>query len=246
MENVLSRPDYAPYRITNPAAVHAELDALRNAGARVQLSFPDGRGFLSAFASRDASGHWQLDAPADAVLLERLSRSGHGAWITSQAEGVPYQFSADDAVLSRDGKTVLLPTPLFVLRVQRREAYRVHPTSPYFAQVQLKLPRAPLTALYDISVGGLSAVLTAEDVTAVDAAHAKNGALEARLVLRFHTEEVSIQVRLVPRNRLRMTAPRLGVRMGFSLRVMDPRDEQTLQRFVLRLDQEQAKNRRRG
>lgn len=151
-------------------------------------------------------------------------------------EGIRIQFTGrSPRIVSLRGEKVLaIPLPTSLLRLQRREAYRLSlPTSkPYICRIRRGTPEEAEFPLYDISVGGLGIQVTEqpslEPMTVLESCWVdlrEFGMLNVNLEVRYIRESQS---------RTNKTIWHVGCRFVN----ISPNNETLIQRFMARLEAE--------
>lgn len=158
--------DSSPYEVTAPKQIARMLDSMCEARMELRLQrhagdAPLGVRILSVDA---AAGTLDLLPPLPAIHDRRVPDTA-GLWAESDVDGVHTLFAVPGLRLKAltDGPVWEMPVPVTLIRLQRREYYRV--PAPPGALVQCTLPtRADpagakaVLALNDISLGGASLV----------------------------------------------------------------------------------------
>lgn len=232
------RDDLDDFRIGNASEVAAFLWQLQSASAPVVLAAPDGASLTARLWSLDAntgSLHFGVDesAPQLAALL-----AAEQVVAISHLDRVQLQFNLDELVLVRSAQTSSLRTnwPECMLRLQRRENFRVTPSTRGAPRVELRHPAMPdmtlSLRLLDVSIGGC-ALLLPHDVpelepgslikavrAQLDVDSSFDGALQLHHISHFDGAH----------------APR---RVGCSWHELAPAAERVLQRYILQVQKRQ-------
>lgn len=162
------------FRVDSAPEIHALLEELVRTQASLQLSTPEGAGLQTRLWSVDsAGGVLSLDAGSDLSALPPLLAS---AEVTALAylDNIRLQFDLDGLVLVSDERESCLRAqlPRLIYRFQRRQAYRVQPTTSLYPVVSLRHPAIADMHLrlrvLDVSAGGL-ALLLPRDVPPIEA-----------------------------------------------------------------------------
>jgi c-di-GMP-binding flagellar brake protein YcgR len=155
--------DDSRFRVDSDVEIAYILRGLMKSGALVTLYFNGGREFVvsAVLGVETERGFLILDSGANRELNDRLLRSGDVSVVSSQ-DGVRVQFTGNkvDAVNFEGRLAFRLPMPDSVVKLQRREYYRL-PT-PVLNPLKCELPahegqRAEM-AISDISLGGVCLV----------------------------------------------------------------------------------------
>ncbi len=207
------------------------LRELQRSGAPLTIILDDGKDFLvsSVLEADGASGTLVLDAGSRPELNERLLREGT-ALVAASPEGVSVRFEVRGITpATADGRlTLRMPFPEQVVKLQRREAFRLRVIDPL--QVTCVVPVADDTQarLYvmNLSVTGLS--LTGEFPGAGPAA----GRILADCRLRLPEEgEVSVSLHV---RHLRPATEAQPPSWGTEFVALGSDQEALIQRFLIR------------
>lgn len=153
------------FRVDSLPEILALLDELVRARTRVLVSGPEGLSLQTRLWSVDAPHEvLSLEVGADRATLNALLASGELTAI-AYLDNIRLQFDLDGLVLVSDAQDATLraqlPTRLY--RFQRRQAFRVQPTSTLYPQVNLRHPAIADMQLrlrvLDVSAGGLALLL---------------------------------------------------------------------------------------
>ena len=157
---------YAPYLIQNPMEIALHLRSLQRQGAVISLYIDDGQEFfLTRLLDIDEEGgQIILDASQNAALN---TKACHSDRITLSAAvdriKVQIRLAGLQAVTYQDRPALVAPTPKQILRLQRREFFRVETPriSPLRCQLALRRPGGVQVhdlPLFDISGGGMALI----------------------------------------------------------------------------------------
>lgn len=210
---------------------------------------PGNQSFLTALITLSDDEEWLFfDVSPDPVINRRALQADQLACVT-QFEKIRIQFSVSDVTeVQVDGRPAFAaPVPAQVLRLQRREYYRLHvPLADDLVcrlAVDAALPDAtPIEArVLDISAGGLGLQLPADSTGVVIGATLE----DCRLNL---PEGEPLSVRIEVRNISRQTGRsgsetlRVGCRFVDLARAADTR----IQRYIFRTERERSARERGG
>lgn len=227
------------YLLHGPRQIRQLLQSLSEAHALVSVHLTPGReSFLSAIVSlADDESAVYLDACIDEGTNRRATQARKLLCVT-QLERIRIQFSLEAAALATlDGRTALrAPLPAQMLRLQRRESYRLHVPLSHEARCALPRPdggpRLPVRII-DIGAGGIAFHL------APDAPHVELGMELAGCLLTLPDVEpmvVALEVRNVTTQPSRSGNDNLRVGCRFAAL---PRGADTaIQRYILRTERE--------
>lgn len=209
-------------RLGNPVSIHAE-PADNPALSRIIDVNGSTRTFL-------------LDTDPDASINARIAQS-HTLTLISNHEGVQIQFSIATPVMVRhDGRDAWRsPMPDRLLRLQRRESYRLGTSLAH--PIRCRLPTAAgilETTLLDISVGGV-AMLAYEDGRHLAAGQVIQG---CRISLPDEAAELGCNLRIVNTFSVLLKNGRLSHRAGCEFVNLPASAESLIQRFILRTERE--------
>lgn len=227
------------YLLHGPRQIRQLLQSLIDTRALVSVHLTPGHeSFLSAIvALTDDDSAVYLDACIDEGTNRRATQAGKLLCVT-QLERIRVQFSLEAAALATlDGRTALrAPLPAQMLRLQRRESYRLH--VPLSHDAKCALPRAdggPRLAvrIIDIGSGGIAFHL------APKALDIELGTELPGCLLTLPNVEplaVTLEVRnmTLQRNRSGIESVRVGCRFAALPRGADT----AIQRYILRTERE--------
>lgn len=161
--------DLSPYRVAHAAEVAALLARLRDDGPPVVLAAGNGVSLGAHLGGIDArAGSLHFDVGGTSPQLESLIAADEVTAI-SQLDDVRLQFTLQGLVLVHDGghSTLQSDWPDHLLRLQRRDSYRVRLGARAAPSVSLRHPSLPdmqlRLRLLDVSAGGC-AILLPDDV----------------------------------------------------------------------------------
>lgn len=240
--------DEAKYLLHDPLEIRALFRALLVHRSLVSArTVPDRQGFITALIEADEQRGILLDASPDPLLNTRIAHAGALDCVT-QLERVRIQFILRHHVLvSEDGKAgVRAPFPDTVLRLQRREFYRLQTQpapSSRRAVCRVALPldggrtREVELDIIDIGCGGVAIAVPPRGVVLDQGAQ-----FEASTLILPDTPPIT--ARLIVRNFFRITR-RNGVellRIGCAFADLPRGASEAIQRYVL--NTERARNAR--
>lgn len=157
---------YAPYLIQNPLEIAFHLRSLHRQGTVISLYIDDGQQFFLTrlLAIDEQGGQIILDVSQNAALN---TQACHSDRVTLSAVvhrvKVQIRLAALLATTYQDRPALVAPTPKQILRLQRREFFRVETPriSPLRCQIALRRPTGVQVhdlPLFDISGGGLALI----------------------------------------------------------------------------------------
>ncbi|TAH43134.1 MAG: flagellar brake protein [Betaproteobacteria bacterium] len=227
------------YLLHGERQIRQLLQALIDAHALVSVHLLPGReSFLSALVTLPEDEEWlYLDACIDEGTNRRATQAGKLMCVT-QLERIRIQFSIESASLvSLQGRTALKARlPGQMLRLQRRESYRLQVPLAHEVQCAIPLPGGAgrlAVRVIDIGAGGIAFHL-APDAIALELAQTFSGC-ELSLP-EVDPIAVSLEVRNIntQRNRSGTDTLRVGCRFAALPRGADT----TIQRYILRTERE--------
>ena len=235
--------DEAKYLLRDAAEIKALFRALLgHRGLLGARSIPGGHNFITALIEADEQRGILLDASTDPLQNERIAQSNALDCVT-QLDRVRIQFLLENhALVVEDGKAGFrAPFPHTVLRLQRREFFRLQTPSTSARKVVCRFP-LPLgngrtheveLSILDISRGGVAIAVPPGGV-----ALEQGAVFEDCTLLLPDTPPVS--TRLTIRNLFRITRPN-GVellRIGCAFADLSASAGDAIQRYVLRMERE--------
>ncbi|HKO87506.1 MAG TPA: flagellar brake protein [Burkholderiales bacterium] len=234
----LASEEYARFRIFARAEIVGLLVGLEEERSPVTLYFNNTSFIVSRVLSVDTTGKAIiLDLGSDPVANEQMMAAPEVLAVTT-LHNVTLEFSLGPVhpLELDDGPAIRAALPEFMLRLQRRENFRV-PT-PVLRPVSLALPGkdaggpALLLRITDISCGGLGVESDAS------AAHLKTGDVLDNC--RFDLPEVgqvvaAVEVRHIDRNE---EGNKLRLRFGLRFLTLSPQMAALVQRYVMKLERE--------
>ena len=234
--------DEGRFRIESRVEVAYILRALMKSNALVTAYFNRGKEFVvTAVLELDDRGFVILGSGSNPELNERLLRSGEINVVSSQ-DGVRVQFAAGEVeAVSFEGRLAFrIPMPAALLKLQRREFYRlatplVQPLRCEFTGARGERIELPVA---DLSLGGVCLIgepdgFTLEPGLALDACRITLPAVG------------TIQAQLCVRNCYTVTLPNgaQSRRTGCEFIVLGPQQEAMVQRYIIRLERERRAKR---
>lgn len=193
----LDPADLERFRTESRSEIVRVLRDLRRSGDFVTAYFDGGRAFLltTVLEVDDKSDRVLLDEGPDADDNARLREAGRALFVANH-HGVRVQFRGDqvEGVRLQDGPAFVMPVPKSLVRVQRREFYRLD--IPVAHSVRCRFHREDGTPMeidvLDLSLGGIG-VLESEEMQYWEPGTVIHG---CRLDLPDHgTVETDIEVR---------------------------------------------------
>lgn len=231
-------PDEGRYRVTSKVEIAFILRAIMKSGALVTANFGQGKDFVvTAILDVDtADQRVLLDSGSNAQLNERLLR-GQQLTIVSTQDGVKVEFSVRQIeATSFEGRLAfLIPFPDSLLKLQRREYYRLAAplAQPLKCQIPLQEGGIANTTVGDISLGGVS-LMGEHAGLKLESGQVFEG---CRIVL---PEVGTITAKLAIRNSFQITLKNGSVtrRTGCAFVELGPNQEAMIQRYIIRLERE--------
>lgn len=212
----------------DPAAVRRVLDDLVRARAAVALYLPTNHEVfvVSRLLAHDASG-LQFDFLADPKLTRPLLE-GHELVVVGMLESIKVQFTAPHPVQrdTPEGPELLCGLPRLVIRIQRREDFRVRPPARSPAVCMMRAPGATEVGFQvsDISASGVALVVPPGQ------APPEPGEMRAHCRLEIPGLP-AIPCDLEVRNQVALA--RGSVRVGCRFHRLSPESQRAVQRYVM-------------
>jgi flagellar brake protein len=234
----------AKYLLRDPREINTLLKSLVSGRALVSVKLLPGReSFLSALIEvDDDAGSLLLDGSTDAALNTRIE-AAHTLDCVTQLEKIRVQFALSGHQSVSDGGSpgFRASLPTVMLRLQRRDYYRLHTpvTDSVTCTLPLPLPsggtRDTTVRILDISAGGIAIAVPPEG-----ASFAQGEAVESCML--NLPEAAPIPAKLTVRNVFRMTN-RTGVkvlRAGCQFTDIPRGADETIQRYILKIERERS------
>lgn len=178
----------------------------------------------------------KLDCGPDETINARLAHS-RSITVVANQHGIHIQFSAPAPVLDVDkgGRAWQLPWPDKLLRLQRRESYRLGTSLVHPIRCLVQTQQGTLeTTLMDISVGGV-AILAYEGGRFLETGQVLQG---CRITLPDTAGEISCSLRIVNTFEVRLSNGRLSHRAGCQFVNLPASAETEIQRYILKTERE--------
>lgn len=238
---VFSNGEDAEFLIHSPNEIQNILQTIRERNTRVALYYDEGNRFvLTMLVAVSEEGIW-VD-PASSQLDNNHITSSNKIVFVSTHNHAKVQFVATEAKLVNYGaqEALFLPLPLKLLRLQRRDFYRLV-TAPHhllkcvIKPLQEKVEIKHEVTVMDISVGGISLVCQESDIELVPGNIYPNCEIE---LPEIGTLTATIQVK----NTFEVTSRNGKVhrRAGCVFVKPDGRTTMLLQRFVAQMQRKAA------
>ena len=225
------------FRVRSRAEVTGILRALLDRDSLITVYMAGSReSFVTALLTIDGeTGTFTFDYGNDARMSERLPRAP-AARLEGFLDHIRIEFSVSNiAAVEFDGKPAFrAPLPPSLLRIQRRDSYRVH--VPKSRPILCELPPVdetgePIrTMVRDLSVGGVALVDFPPGF-----ALTRGTVIEGCRLHLSKTDVVSVGLETVRTQRTRFTPP-AGQLVGCRFLHLTPRIETQLQRLINELD----------
>lgn len=214
-----------------------ELRSLIRHNERVSVSFDEGRrSFLTVLIGiSEESGVLYFDI-GGSDETNRAYLNADRSLFACTVDGIRIQFSAPQARKTKTGgdDAFAVPLPKSLLRLQRREAFRLQlPTSkPYVCRACRGTAREIALPLYDISVGGIGIQVT-DPLPFETLERLENCWIDLHESGMLH---LTLEVRYVSSTESRTGKTRFH--MGCKFIDLRPADESIIQRFMARIETE--------
>lgn len=232
------RDDIADFVISRPAEVAELLARLRNADTPVVLAAPGGASLAVRLRAVDSAGRrLQFGAEAHAPHLPAAIAADEVVAV-AYLDNIQLQFSLHGLVLVRGASDTTLQTgwPETVLRLQRRDSYRVRMQEQLAPSLSFRHPSMPdmvlSLRLLDLSIGGC-ALLLPPNVPELQPGSQINGVtVDLDSLTRFEAKLLLHHVSAFDGEK----GPR---RLGCSWDDLSPAAERSLQRYILQTQKRQ-------
>ena len=235
--------DLEQFRLRSPGEIVRVLRDLAGSTELVTAYFDDGREFILSSVLHVDPEHDQvvLDYGPDDALNRRLLNRQRAVFVTRHNK-VRVQFGCDRIHLAtyQGGPAFVTPLPESLVRVQRREFYRL--TTPLGQRLNISFTGSDGNTVWahivDISIGGVGIIEPPEGwVPACEPGTVVSG---CRIEL---PEEGVIHADVEIRNRYEagQTAGRPLYRIGCRLMRLDSRDSAAIQRYIHRVELERRR-----
>ena len=237
MDNTYSEEELERCTLRNPREVIFQLRGMIKRGDRVTVLFQEGRqSFLTVLIDlSENKGLLYIDIGGSNEMNQAFLKSEQSTF-TTFVDGVRIQFTArKGSEVTLDGeKTFAVPIPSSMLRLQRREYFRLQlpSTKPYVCRIRRGSPQEKALPLHDISVGGLGILSTTPlDYTQLE--KLDNCWLDLR---ESGMIRCGLEVRYINAMESRTGKPLWH--MGCKFINQPPSDETLIQRFMARIEAE--------
>ena len=238
---LLSGSDNERFLVRSPREIHFILQAISRRGTRVALYYDEGNSFiLTTLLGINENGLW-LEHGSNSKDNLRLLQSRRIIFISSYLQ-VKIQFVSPGAKSGKFGEieAICLPLPDTLLRIQRREYYRL--ATPVLEPLRCQIPVGPddpaprEMVIMDISCGGV-ALTCGEQEAELQPGKTYRG---CRIQL---DEDTIIDASIEVRNAFQVTLPTGTVlkRAGCSFVDLDGQTTIQLQRYITQQQQDRIK-----
>ena len=222
---------FEEFRISSPREIGLLLKQLVDGSILLQLHGSDGSMFTSAIWTIDsARGTIGFNADLNDPAMQAISHSGRAA-VVGYIDNVKVQFDVHDLTLLRGSRASVLscPFPRTMFRFQRRNAFRVRPSTRGAPIARLRHPDMPelefKLRVIDISTGGCALFLP-HDVPLMNV-----GVLMAGVCMELDADtRLSVDLRLKYATSISPEAH--GVRLGLEFVRLGGDALRMLQRFI--------------
>lgn len=234
-----SADDHERYWVRQAVEIERILRELGRTGGLITLYGENGRDFsLTRIVDVDAGSRYVwLDCGPDESINTRLAASPSTTLACSQ-DGIHIQFNAGtpEKVVYRNGHAWRLGWPDKILRLQRREYYRLSTSLVHPIRCHIHWPQGILeTTVMDLSVGGV-AILAYEGGHVLEAGQVFHG---CHLTLPDTAGgEISFSLRIISTFDLRLKNGRLSHRAGCEFVDLPASVETEIQRYILKTERE--------
>lgn len=172
MKPVTILPEEQPYVVQNLKEIIQILTELAKQKASFQVSFDDGgdhtNGYLTTVIEVDAKNHAiHLDVGVDEAFNSKMLASNHVIFTKNDGVKIKWASANLSMVTLKDGRAIKIAIPLSLVRLQRREFFRL--STPIINPAPCKIPVHDISdsqseqaldlALVDVSLGGVGVVV---------------------------------------------------------------------------------------
>jgi len=235
-------PELERFRIRARAEIARVFRDMAKAGELITAYFGNGQFFLTTLLGVDAeSERIFLDYGIDEQLNQRALQADEFKFVGRHYQvRVQFTTAALHKIQLKDGPALTTPFPASILRIQRREFYRL--TTPLSARpicrVTLKDGTVLEAAIVDISLGGIGIIETSShDEGLLAPGHIlKNTQIEL-------PDQARIQSDIEIRNRytVPLSNGQLQYHLGCKFLHLEPRMNADIQRYIHRVDLERRR-----
>lgn len=232
------RDDLADFVVSRTADVARLLAQLRDTATPLVLAAPSGVSLTARlWSANSAGGRLQFAVDTEAPQLQPLLAADEALAVGYQ-DNIQLQFSLHGLVLVRGPSAATLQTgwPESVLRLQRRDSYRVRMGSSLAPTLVLRHPSLPEMTLslrvLDLSAGGCALLLPRDVPELQPGSRLHKVAVELDIETRFETSLLLHHISAFDGE----DGPR---RIGCSWTDLSPSAERALQRYILQTQKRQ-------
>lgn len=237
MGNTYTDEDIERCTLTGSREILFQLRSLIKHSERVSVSFDEGRqSFLTVLIDVSAEDGQLVFDIGGSEEINRAFLKAERCLFAGVLEGIRIQFYARRARMAtiNGEKVFTVDLPASILRLQRRDAFRLHlpTTKPYICRVRRGSAHEKTLPLRDISVGGIG-IQVAEQLAYEPMERLENSWIDLRDSGIF---SVTLEVRYI-----RSTESRSGKplwHMGCQYLNLSAHDETLVQRFMARVEAE--------
>lgn len=237
---LLEADDISRYLIHREREIKFILRQLRDARALIQAYAQDSnQSFLTAILDfDDDNNRLLLDVSSDATLNAQLS-AGRALDCVTQLDKVRIQFRVNEVQLRpwKDGQAFAAALPDKLLRLQRREFYRLQTPATHTLKcvIPLENERETVLRILDISGGGVAVAVPPDNLPFTPGLEYPGCLIEL-------PDSMPVSARLIVRNLFRLTT-RNGVellRAGCEFADMPPGAEEAIQRYIFKVERDRS------
>ncbi|WP_153111687.1 flagellar brake protein [Propionivibrio limicola] len=236
MENTYSDEEIERCTLRNPREIVFQLKTLIKRGERVSVIFQEGRQtFLTVLLDvSEKNNRLYFDIGGSNEINQAFLKAEQSTFVAI-VDGIRLQFSAKagQEVKLNGERTLAVPIPTAMLRLQRRDMFRcpLPSTKPYMCRI----PREngdESHALHDISIGGIG-ILTSQELRYEQLEKLENCRIDLR---ESGFLNVTLEIRYVTNIESRTGKPLWH--MGCRFVDLTPASEVLIQRFMARIEAE--------
>lgn len=237
MDNIYSDEEIERCTLTSPHEIAFLIKGLVKRGNRISVIFQEGRqSFLTVLLDisvKDGLFYFDIGGGND---INQAFLKAESCTFTTLVDGVRIQFSAKGCRETKlDGEaTFVAPIPTHLLRLQRREVFRLQlpSTKPFTCRARRGTPKEELLPLHDISVGGIG-ILTPNTLKYEQLEKLENCWIDLRESGMIHC---TLEVRYLTLVESRTGKPLWH--MGCRFIDLPPSTETLIQRFMAKIEAE--------
>lgn len=238
---VLDLEKFPNYLVRDRRAIAQYVNALIEKRSLLSIHLSPSTAFVSAVLDLTADGGWLiLDRSPDESLNERVTEQDEVQCVT-RLDGIRIQFPLSDLRrLPYDGfEALAAPLPSVLLRLQRRECYRlsVPVSNPVTCRISVPTEGGARTTVtlrvLDISSGGVALIFSPEEFNVAPAATLEDCQL---VIPEFEPAAIKLKVRNQFEIETRSGAR--NIRLGCEFVDLSPKVATNIQRYIFKVERD--------